>query len=101
MSGPITGDFDLGWIDDWCPSPRGIELKEKREAGKAPGAKRRVNEGSAAKLLKTPGEARGEIEDALQDNKRTQLQRPNEGKTQEEADTVKKPRRGSIVKMHG
>lgn len=93
--------FDLSWIDDWVPSLDGIALKEKREAGKAPGAKRRVNEGDAAKLLKTPGEARGEIEDALQDNKKTQLQRPNEGKTQEEADTVKKPRKGAIVKMTG
>lgn len=78
----------FGWIDDFVPSLDGIRLKEAREAGKAPGARRRVNEGSAAKLLKTPGEAEEDVERAIPDDENGEVASRHHSKT---------PPKGSIV----
>lgn len=95
----IRSDIDISWLNDSPMFGPGMVTEKGRTDLQAPGAKRGINEGAAKKLLKTPAEAEASVEDSLQDNQRTQLQRPNEGKTQEEADTVKQPRKGAIVKL--
>lgn len=83
-------DLDVSWVDSFLPSLDGIALKEKREAGKAPGAKRAVNEGSAKKLLKTPEDAEEDVEDTTPDDENGEVPSKHHSK---------KPPKGSIVKV--
>lgn len=89
----------LDWIDEFVPSLDGIRLKEKKRKDGATGP-RDVNEGAAKKLLKTPGQANAEEDDAIDDNKKVGLSEHKNGRDPNEAST-KGPKKGAIVKMRG
>lgn len=69
--------FNLEWIDGFLPSPEGVALKEKN-------AKREnvphLNDKSEGDKVRTPGDAAIDLEKQIDDNEKTQLERPNEGK---------------------
>lgn len=88
----IRQDMDLSWLDGFLPSLDGIATKEKREAGKVGDAPRRVNEGAAKKLVKTPGQAESDLEDSVADDENGKMPSKHQSKT---------PPKGSIVKLRG
>jgi len=69
--------LDTSWFDEFLPTTEGITLKEKRKSGAT--GPRDINEGKAAKKVRTPGDAAIDLEEQIDDNEKNQLERPNEG----------------------